>query len=160
MTSKNFKKAPLQKQIAALRGAVACSRSSTLCYECRCGYEPMARTRASSREGNCPLRSGYGDLQSAIGCSGGAVRHVRCSHRTTYQRAHTVVHAHTGRWRGTPGMKSATANITLSGPLHTVQAAHAADRPPSDVNGPPTTVKVACISDPLHADLTKHAADR
>ncbi|GBP11188.1 hypothetical protein EVAR_6013_1 [Eumeta japonica] len=37
---------------------------------------------------------------------------------------------------------------------------HAADRRPSDVNGPPTAaVKVACIGDPLHADLTEHAGD-
>ncbi|GBP81571.1 hypothetical protein EVAR_52470_1 [Eumeta japonica] len=44
----------------------------------------------------------------------------------------------------------------VSSSLHTVQAAHVADRRPSDVNGPPTAaVKAARIDDP-----PRHAADR
>ncbi|GBP64865.1 hypothetical protein EVAR_89944_1 [Eumeta japonica] len=57
-------------------------------------------------------------------------------------------------------LAGATAIITRSGPLHTVQAAYLADRCPSDVNVPPTTVKAARIGDLLHADLTEHAIDR
>ncbi|GBP04887.1 hypothetical protein EVAR_3778_1 [Eumeta japonica] len=69
--------------------------------------------------------------------------------------AHVIAHAHFGRWRGAPGMRSgnrrsgadpaahvacppATASIARSGPLYTAQAAHAVDCRPSDVNGPPT----------------------
>ncbi|GBP42912.1 hypothetical protein EVAR_87291_1 [Eumeta japonica] len=51
--------------------------SSTPCCGCSCGYEPMARTRASSRAGHCPLGFRYGDLQSAVGCSVSADRHAR-----------------------------------------------------------------------------------
>ncbi|GBP51807.1 hypothetical protein EVAR_96875_1 [Eumeta japonica] len=54
----------------------------------------------------------------------------------------------------------ATAIITRRGPLHTVQVAYVADRCPSDVNVPPTTVKAARIGDLLHADLTEHATNR
>ncbi|GBP71296.1 hypothetical protein EVAR_60862_1 [Eumeta japonica] len=60
--------------------------------------------------------------------------------------------------RTPPAGKRSTTRI--NGPLYTVQIAHAADRRLSDDNGPPiAVVKAALIDDPLHADLTKHAAD-
>ncbi|GBP24110.1 hypothetical protein EVAR_27334_1 [Eumeta japonica] len=93
-----------------------------------------------------------------FGCSAGADRHARCPYRATHERARFIAHTHNRQVEGAPGMSSsnrrglgeeadpaahvvrrpATASIVHSGSLHTAQAAHAADRRPSNVSGPPT----------------------